>query len=244
VRREQGRGLGIANCDNRGQGRECGGLRVGRRGTRRDALRGHCGYMIKSVPVPGIPRGRRRGLAVRERFSRTRLVTERYVHSEADGTQGSPMTISEPSGDACIAQDLPCEKCGYNLRTLLLSHRCPECGTEVMRSYTSHGRTVSASRCACRGPTRATLVLIATLWALRCAAGVYPMPRRTIPGELFEILICILFLALCWASFVLLVDVVVAIRRGAPDGVIGRAVAALAASGCTIAYFQVALHVF
>ena len=34
----------------------------------------------------------------------------------------------------CIAKDLDCLGCGYNLRTMESSGVCPECGTEVMRS--------------------------------------------------------------------------------------------------------------
>ncbi len=33
-----------------------------------------------------------------------------------------------------IATDLPCLKCGYNLRTLPLAGRCPECGVPVERT--------------------------------------------------------------------------------------------------------------
>jgi len=34
----------------------------------------------------------------------------------------------------CVAVDLPCQHCGYNLRTLALRGRCPECGTAVAES--------------------------------------------------------------------------------------------------------------
>jgi DNA-directed RNA polymerase subunit RPC12/RpoP len=33
-----------------------------------------------------------------------------------------------------VEEDLPCARCGYNLRTLAWDARCPECGTPVLRS--------------------------------------------------------------------------------------------------------------
>jgi uncharacterized repeat protein (TIGR04138 family) len=39
--------------------------------------------------------------------------------------------------ETIIESDLPCEACGYNLRALPLSKRCPECGDPVMKSFES-----------------------------------------------------------------------------------------------------------
>ena len=36
-----------------------------------------------------------------------------------------------------IESDLPCAACGYNLRTILINGRCPECGTEVAETLKS-----------------------------------------------------------------------------------------------------------
>ena len=36
--------------------------------------------------------------------------------------------------EGSICQDLPCVQCGYNLRTLQPMGRCPECGTQILRS--------------------------------------------------------------------------------------------------------------
>lgn len=43
----------------------------------------------------------------------------------------SPLTV-DPNG--CIAVDIACVRCGYNLRTLRQEATCPECGTAVERS--------------------------------------------------------------------------------------------------------------
>lgn len=39
-----------------------------------------------------------------------------------------------PPPDKSIDRDLPCLRCGYNLRGLTLRHRCPECGADIRRS--------------------------------------------------------------------------------------------------------------
>src|SRR5688500_20183649 len=36
-----------------------------------------------------------------------------------------------PAPEGPIGNDLPCRKCGYNLRGLTPAMRCPECGTAV-----------------------------------------------------------------------------------------------------------------
>ncbi len=47
------------------------------------------------------------------------------------------------SGSHHIVGDLACATCGYNLRTLLLTGRCPECGGPVLQSLEFHN--------SCRG---------------------------------------------------------------------------------------------
>jgi hypothetical protein len=38
-----------------------------------------------------------------------------------------------------VIEDMPCARCGYNLRTLTFLHRCPECGEMVAASYFGRG---------------------------------------------------------------------------------------------------------
>jgi ribosomal protein L37E len=53
--------------------------------------------------------------------------------------EGLPPHIDQSKLDAagCVATDTPCDQCGYNLRTLHVSARCPECGYPVMRALRS-----------------------------------------------------------------------------------------------------------
>ena len=52
-------------------------------------------------------------------------------YGSAGGYGAPPPHVPE----APIAQDVPCRKCGYNLRGLTPSMRCPECGTAVGYSF-------------------------------------------------------------------------------------------------------------
>jgi hypothetical protein len=47
-------------------------------------------------------------------------------------------TSVDSKGDV-ITDDFPCAKCGYNLRTLAVAGRCPECGEPVARSFSPVG---------------------------------------------------------------------------------------------------------
>jgi len=60
---------------------------------------------------------------------------------EAEDTDRPP--AEPPARDASpnpphVDTDLPCYKCGYNLRTLSREGRCPECGLAVLRSTAEH----------------------------------------------------------------------------------------------------------
>lgn len=41
----------------------------------------------------------------------------------------------QPGPDAIVQDDLPCMQCGYNLKTIPVRQRCPECGSEVWKSF-------------------------------------------------------------------------------------------------------------
>ena len=49
------------------------------------------------------------------------------------------------SGEAewVVEADVSCGKCGYNVRTLAVTARCPECGFPVLRSFIGHEAGVS-----------------------------------------------------------------------------------------------------
>ena len=46
----------------------------------------------------------------------------------------APKAIPAPIAAGDITIDLPCARCGYNLRGLRADHLCPECGTPIERS--------------------------------------------------------------------------------------------------------------
>jgi hypothetical protein len=72
---------------------------------------------------------------------------------------------TEPSADvtATVDSDLPC-RCGYNLRGLAISGRCPECGATILSN-----------------PWR--YVLLDRRWALRALTGI-PMSAAMVPPML------------------------------------------------------------
>lgn len=56
------------------------------------------------------------------------------------------MSVVAPDPSALLQTDLPCVGCGYNLRTLPVAGRCPECGGEVGRSTAALGRRWALAR--------------------------------------------------------------------------------------------------
>lgn len=50
--------------------------------------------------------------------------------ADTPATTPLPAQATHPSSPAAIADDLFCQNCGYNLRTLI-SERCPECGDSI-----------------------------------------------------------------------------------------------------------------
>jgi uncharacterized repeat protein (TIGR04138 family) len=63
---------------------------------------------------------------------------------------GSQRTVVTP--DSPIEADVICQKCRYNLRTLAVTARCPECGFPVVRSYIAFEAGVGAIPSNMRDP--------------------------------------------------------------------------------------------
>ncbi len=59
---------------------------------------------------------------------------------------------------ACLAEDIPCIQCEYNLRGLMPGGRCPECGGEIALSLAEHARWKDFS--SLLGPIRKGLWLL------------------------------------------------------------------------------------
>src|SRR5207244_8750412 len=52
-----------------------------------------------------------------------------------DNASAAPQGVASHPPDDVVAVDLPCIRCGYNLRTLMVKARCPECHTPVRDSF-------------------------------------------------------------------------------------------------------------
>lgn len=59
------------------------------------------------------------------------------THDASHPVVGRAILPIRTDAQGCIDEDVPCRRCGYNLRSLVLDGRCPECGTAVGRSL--HG---------------------------------------------------------------------------------------------------------
>jgi hypothetical protein len=90
---------------------------------------------------------------------------------------------SDASAAIVIEYDLPCRTCGYNLRGLAVSARCPECDTAVARSL--HGQRLCYSdprwvRTMARGMR---LISVTGLLALAYVAARYLVPLMVNASE-------------------------------------------------------------
>src|SRR2546423_15560088 len=89
---------------------------------------------------------------------------------------------------ATISSDLPCVVCGYNLRTLHVASRCPECGADVALSRSSVPPATIQQLRAVRQAVGTLCVAIA--WAAVTAALTSVLPRTaaisigSVPGGL------------------------------------------------------------
>jgi predicted RNA-binding Zn-ribbon protein involved in translation (DUF1610 family) len=152
-------------------------------------------------------------------------------------TPPTPTTILDATGH--IAVDLPCARCRYNLRTLAVDGKCPECGhpvTETTAGYLPmldrEGRVADDLPCVSCGYNLRTLV--ATGICPECAAQValstrghylhLASPRwvkRLASGALLLIiaLACAFVLPLAWLIFVFIISLVGAPLQGDIDAV-------------------------
>jgi len=83
-----------------------------------------------------------------------------------DRTAISPREPSAPAvAPRAIARDLPCRGCGYNLRGLFKSGRCPECGMPVIESTRPAGWSVLDERQLRRIRLGAIICIVETILA-------------------------------------------------------------------------------
>lgn len=83
-----------------------------------------------------------------------------------------------PDRDTTVDHDLPCTRCGYNLRTLSLDARCPECGQLVDISLAEHAalKLHSKSPAYLRRLAWGLILCIAATLPLALAAGAWEDP--------------------------------------------------------------------
>jgi hypothetical protein len=67
-----------------------------------------------------------------------------------EGDETSAEEIANEAGE--IVCDLPCGKCGYNLRGLMVDGKCPECGESVEESVTAISEWACCLQCMCPNP--------------------------------------------------------------------------------------------
>lgn len=67
-----------------------------------------------------------------------------------EGEDISAEEIANEAGE--IVCDLPCSRCGYNLRGLLVEGKCPECGESVEETVTAASEWACCFRCMTPNP--------------------------------------------------------------------------------------------
>lgn len=94
---------------------------------------------------------------------------------ECDGTGYAKRLESEsaPVPEA-IVNDQPCHKCGYNLRTLKVGGKCPECGTTIM--VPASGERYLERRSAYRQFVGGNIVLLAAVVSGLLIGGLQGIP--------------------------------------------------------------------
>ena len=87
--------------------------------------------------------------------------------------------------DGRIDQDLPCLKCGYNLRTLFYDDECPECSTSVHEAarLTPDGRRGCLAELCEAGPPRGCMVVLTAATAALAIVLALAVELGFPPGE-------------------------------------------------------------
>ena len=91
---------------------------------------------------------------------------------------------------APIAEDRPCESCGYNLRGLTFGVRCPECGTPVVKRRADREPPLGASPRGYLTRLRAGLLLLGFSGLASVAFLVFEVLFDLSPGGPFPIVAC------------------------------------------------------
>jgi len=90
-----------------------------------------------------------------------------------------------PLPPPCIGGYVPCLRCGYNLKTLQVHWRCPECGVLVNRSL---ARLVASRRHPSRWrplPWVITVIAFVLLASVDASEPLYPVAVIFFAGSLF-----------------------------------------------------------
>lgn len=145
-----------------------------------------------------------------------------------------------------LDHDLPCRQCGYNLRGLLETSRCPECGLPVVESIRAAGWSVIGERQMRRIRIGATICVVETVAAflsgvcLTASIGRIEFSTFTVIASFLAGLPPFIFAAGVWLLATPLNDD--APRRGfVTAGLLTRLCAVLAVIGWAIAILSVAL---
>jgi hypothetical protein len=130
------------------------------------------------------------------------LVTLILLESRNSGADKMSQAGADPSNSPArtsIADDIPCCKCGYNLRGLETGSRCPECSTAVSTSLRGdslfYGDPVWVNRLA-RGATLINAGLVVGILGIVLAVVMaFTIGRMTVPPDTIVAIISDLLLA-------------------------------------------------
>ena len=138
------------------------------------------------------------------------ILTKRVVKqaiADAQGASGKTAALLGPDG--CVATDLECKGCGYNLRTLLKTAVCPACAAPVVASFPPRactqcgvvGHEEHATVCASCGAKLAPRQLTETASRQTSGDAALDTPAK-IPVHMWGILVVVVGLTLAQATHV------------------------------------------